>query len=255
MDFEDHVSNNNKISWEDISDDETLVQQNRDSENDASDGEWKTVLNKKSNKNHKLSSAQEVKNNITPMSTKNDKEQTNIKNPYKLKSTRTKQQSEKNNTTDKRTSLASYMEAAKGKQRTPNSVLIRFTTSFTPRLSGAGEYKRVTKELLSYAKEIAPEVLLMPWDDNSGLGPIHEDDLANPKNFTDTIRHYFDKPAYVTMQPGTPAYGIGIRFSVNCDKFQFYNKWNIRKREYKVNNRAAYTIAMAHQRHILLELQ
>jgi hypothetical protein len=143
------------------------------------------------------------------------------------------------------TSLASYMEAAKGKQRTPNSVSIRFTTSFTPRLSGVGEYKRVAKELLAYAKEIAQEVLLLPWDDSSGLGPINIEDLANPKNFTDTIRHYFDKPAYVTMQPGTPAYGIGIRFSVNCDKFQFYNKWNIKKREYKVNNRAAYTITMA----------
>jgi hypothetical protein len=87
--------------------------------------------------------------------------------------------------------------------------------------------------------------MLLPWDDHSGLGPINGDDLANPRNFTDTIKHYFDKPAYVTIQPGNPAYGIGIRFSVDSPKYEFINKWNIRKREYKLNNRAAYTISLA----------
>jgi hypothetical protein len=55
-------------------------------------------------------------------------------------------------------------------------------SSFTPRLSGAGEYKIVAKELLGYAKEVAPaEVMMLPWKDHSGLGPIKEEDLVNLK--------------------------------------------------------------------------
>lgn len=60
-----------------------------------------------------------------------------------------------------------------------------------------------------------------------------------------TIKHYFYKPPYVTMQPGTPAYGIGVRFLVDCNKYVFLEKWNIKKREYKLNNRSAYTINLA----------
>jgi hypothetical protein len=74
---------------------------------------------------------------------------------------------------------------------------------------------------LGYAKEVAPEVMMLPWNTHSSLGPIKEEDLENPRNYTDTIKQYFDKPSYVTMQPGTPAYGIGVRFSVNCDKYEF----------------------------------
>jgi hypothetical protein len=82
----------------------------------------------------------------------------------------------------KKSSLASYAEVATNKQRSPNSTGISITTSFTPRLSGAAEFKRVAKELLGYAKDVAPEVMMLLWNDHSGLGPITEDDLANPKN-------------------------------------------------------------------------
>ena len=44
--------------------------------------------------------------------------------------------------------------------------------------------------------------MMLSWNDYSGLGPIQEEDLANLKNFTDIIKHYFDKPSYVNMQPG-----------------------------------------------------
>lgn len=87
--------------------------------------------------------------------------------------------------------------------------------------------------------------MMLPWNEHSGLGPIQEEDLVNPKNYMDTIKHYFHKPTYITMLPGTPAYGIGVRFSVNSDKYEFLNKWNMKKREYKLNNRAAYTITLA----------
>jgi hypothetical protein len=225
-----------------MSDDDTVIQTNTDTTNENG---WQIATNKKSKKvkeTNKPTSENESTN------TKNKTVQTNSKhtvvNPYTI--TQNQGPNERTTTTPAtQSSLASYAAIATEKQRSPNSNSISITTSFTPRLSGAGEFKRVAKELLSYAKEIAPEVMLLPWNDHSGLGPIKEEDLANPKNYTDTIKHYFDKPPYVTIQPGTPAYGIGVRFSVDCDKYEFLNKWNIRKREYKLNDRAAYTINLA----------
>jgi hypothetical protein len=229
------------IPWGDISDDETVIQTNSEQDNEHG---WQIATSKKSKKSQTRNKINQSQENKTKEQSTDQKSNTNqkIANPYKasqgLKKTT-------GNTQAVQSSLASYAAAATETQRSPNTNSISVTTSFTPRLSGAGEYKRVAKELLAYAKEIAPEVMMLPWNDHSGLGPIKEEDLANPKNYTDTIRHYFDKPSYVTMQPGTPAYGIGVRFSVNCNKYEFLNKWNIKKREYKVNNRAAYTITLA----------
>lgn len=231
------------IRWEDMSDDDTVHQANMEDNTN----EWQIATNKKYKKTKESNNKKQENNKkeneqhlgaqtITTSALK-------ITNPYKHKTNHGPYERSKN--TVQKSSLASYAEATTGKQRASNSMAIRVTTSFTPRLSGTGEFKRVAKELLGYAKEVVPEAMLLPWNDQSGLGPIQEDDLANPKNYMDTIKHYFNKPPYVTMQPGTPAYGIGVRFSVNCDKYEFLNKWNMKKREYKLKNRAAYTIALA----------
>lgn len=227
-----------------MTDEDTVIQKNMDIDTEQ---EWKTVNNKRGSK--------KLERRMVTIEKKQTKESNNhtvpkqikltLKNPYKIAQHQKLSDEIKSTRTTAKTSLASYMEAAKEKQRVPNKHSIRLTTSFTPRLSGAGEFKRVARELLAYAREFAPEAMLLPWDDHSGLGPINKDDLANPRNMTDTIKHYFDKPAYVIIQPGNPAYGIGIRFSVNSPKYEFINKWNIRKREYKLNNRAAYTISLA----------
>jgi hypothetical protein len=145
----------------------------------------------------------------------------------------------------KSSTLASYLQTAQGKQRSPNENSLRMTTSFTPRTTGTSDFKRVAKELLMYAMEFDPDVLLLPWDDNHGVGPISIDDLANPNTMFDVINYYFDKPNYVNLQPGIPAYGIGVRFSTNLKKYEFINKWNIQKRDYKQQNKVAYTITMA----------
>lgn len=93
--------------------------------------------------------------------------------------------------------------------------------------------------------EFDPEVLLLPWDDEQGCGPISVNDLANPSTMFDVIKYYFDKPSYVNLQPGIPAYGIGVRFSTNLKKYEFLNKWNIQKRDFKQQNKVAYTITFA----------
>ena len=211
---DDNKSSPKETSWADMSDDDTVIQTNMEH---VDENEWKIASSKRSKKektaNKSISNNNQGHTDMEYSSTSNKKD-VKIANPYK-----SNKNQGPNDTKIQRTtvysSLASYAEAATGKQRSPNNNSISVTTSFTPRLSGAGEYKRVAKELLAYAKEVAPEVMLLPWNDHSGLGPIKEEDLANPKNYMDTIKHYFDKPPYVTMQPGTPVYGIGVRFSVN----------------------------------------
>jgi hypothetical protein len=37
---------------------------------------------------------------------------------------------------------------------------------------------------------------MLPWDDESGLGPIGPEDLLNRKTMHDGINYYFDKPPY-----------------------------------------------------------
>jgi hypothetical protein len=137
------------------------------------------------------------------------------------------------------------LDTAKGKQRRSNNNQIRVTASFTPRTSGTGDYKRIIKELLDYASEFDSNVLMLPWDDKSGLGPISPDDLANPKTMHDVIKHYFDKPMYSNWQPGVPIYGVGFRFSTDMEKYEFLNRWNMQKRVYKEMKRVALTINLA----------
>lgn len=129
-----------------------------------------------------------------------------------------------------RSSLTSYLETAKGKQRNHNKNDIRITTSFTPRTAGTGDFRRVAQEILRYASQFDTRVLLLPWDINSDLGPIHVDDLQNPHAFNDVIKFYVNKPPYVNWQPGVPVYGIGLRVSTDLGKYEFMNRWNIQKR-------------------------
>jgi hypothetical protein len=93
-----------------------------------------------------------------------------------------------------RTSLTSYLETVKGKKRTPNENAIRVTTAFTPRTTGAGDLKRITQEILKYAQEFDEQILRLPWDNNSEVGPIGLDDLANPHAMHDVIKLYFNNP-------------------------------------------------------------
>lgn len=99
--------------------------------------------------------------------------------------------------------------------------------------------------MLDYASEFNSKVLMLPWDDKSGLGPISLEDLANPKMMHDVIKHYFDKPMYSNWQPGVPIYGMGFRFSTNIEKYEFLNRWNMQKRVYKEMKRVALTINLA----------
>jgi hypothetical protein len=133
----------------------------------------------------------------------------------------------------------------KGTMRKENETNIRFTLSFAPRTTGAGEFIRVAKDILTYAKQFDTDVLMLPWNEATGQGPINVDDLANPTNMVDKIKDYCNKPGYINIQQGTTAYGIGICLYTNMAKFEFYNRWNIQKWEYKNNNKAALSISFA----------
>jgi hypothetical protein len=137
------------------------------------------------------------------------------------------------------------MEVVRGKRRSENNVSIRVTISFTPRTAGSGEYLRIARELLSFGKEIDPNILLLPWADAQELSPLNFDDMVNVKHHGDHIRKYINKPLYVNWRPGSPVYGIGIHFSTNFGKYEFLNRWNLKKQEYKHNNRAAHSITLA----------
>jgi hypothetical protein len=147
--------------------------------------------------------------------------------------------------TQKQPSLMSYLEMVKGKERKGNKNSIWVTTSFAPRSIGYGDYIRVTKNVLEYAREFDSKVMLLPWDDKSNMGPINYDDFANVKNTADRIKYYFNKPAYINLQQGTPVYGIGICFSTDMEKYEFYNRWNLQKSVYKQNKRLAYSINLS----------
>jgi hypothetical protein len=129
--------------------------------------------------------------------------------------------------------------------RNKNTHSVRINTSFTPRTAGSSEYIRIAKELLAYGREIDPNIMILPWDESTGAGPVNIDDLANPRNVSKNIKKYFNKPTYINWQPGSPVYGIGIHFSMNLGKYEFINRWNLKKQEYKQSNRTAYSITMA----------
>lgn len=235
------TKNKNKqdLNWAEMSDDDTVTLENLQDKDDAS-GNWRIVEEK--NKRHKLKTSDGNTDNKEKGMEALEKP-ASILNPYGNKKygniLATKQAS-----TEKST-LTSYMEKVKGRQRTPNKNEIRVTTAFTPRTTGTGDYRRVAQEILKYAKEFDEEIILLPWDGNTKLGPIGLDDLANPNAMHDVIKAYFDKPPYANWMLGVPIYGIGIRFSTNMDKFEFINNWNIQKRQYKEMKKVALTINLA----------
>jgi hypothetical protein len=221
-------------NWGDISsDDETVVQDNQEST------EWKTVVTRKTLKTNKT----------TQNSSKNDKNgNIGIKNPYDKNNSNImnwKQQSDKQQEVGNKSSLTSYLEITKDKMRKRNTYSIRVNMSFTPRTSGSGELMRIARELLTFGSEIDDKILLLPWDEQDGFGPINLDDLSNPRNLGENIRKYFNKPSYITLQPGSPVYGIGLHMSTELPKYEFMTRWNLHKQEYKKNNRSAYSLTLA----------
>lgn len=106
---------------------------------------------------------------------------------------------------------------------------IRINMSFTPRTQGHGEYVRIANEILTFGSEIDPNILIPPWNETQEMGPINSDDLANPKNLGISIKRYFDKPPYVNWVPRSPVYGIGIPLSSKLGKYEFMNRWNLKK--------------------------
>lgn len=117
--------------------------------------------------------------------------------------------------------------------------------AFTPRTQGYGEYTRIANEVLTFGTEIDSNIVMLPWDETSDMGPINNDDLANPQNLSNNIKTYFDKPPYVNWDTGSPVCGIGIQFSSTLGKYKFMNKWNLKRQTDKQNNRAAYSISFA----------
>jgi type II secretory pathway pseudopilin PulG len=230
--------------WADMSDDDTIVLGNQ-SDNTNEDG-WNEVKGKNTKK------LKNTKKNTKKMIITNNHEQgmSIIGNNGSY----AEQDSQRDTNlasiagsqgTQKQPSLMSYLEMVKGKERKGNKNSIWVTTSFAPRSIGYGDYIRVTKNVLEYAREFDSKVMLLPWDDKSNMGPINYDDFANVKNTADRIKYYFNKPAYINLQQGTPVYGIGICFSTDMEKYEFYNRWNLQKSVYKQNKRLAYSINLS----------
>lgn len=208
-------------NWGDISsDDETVVQDNQEST------EWKTVATRKTLKTNKT----------TQNSSKNDKKgNIGIKNPYDKNNSNImnwKQQSDKQQEVGSKSSLTSHLEITKDKMRKQNTYSIRVNMSFTPSTSGSGS-------------KIDEKILLLPWDEQDGFGPINLDDISNPRNLGENIRKYFNKPSYITLQPGSPVYGIGLQMSTELPKYEFMTRWNLHKQEYKKNNRSSNSLTLA----------
>jgi hypothetical protein len=229
-------------NWGDISDDDTVAQHNQE------EIQWKLVSDKKHKKDSRT-----IKHNNKDENSNNNHQETKNKQEdkganqnghkhYKKISDNNSSAIDSNNN---KSSLTSYLEITKDKMRGHNKTAIRITMSFTPRTSGAGELTRIAKELLSFGREIDKDILLLPWEQHSHFGPINLDDMANPTNLGENIRKYFFKPYHVNFQPGSPAYGIGLHLSTNLTKHEFLSRWNLKKQEYKQNNRAAYSIAVA----------
>lgn len=229
--------------WADMSDDETVAVGNQ-SDTDKDDEMWQTVSDKKQRKTSKKEKKNKNESDIIVKGT-NDNNFLTKQQGLKSGSAQNKINLNHKGKEQAQPSLVSYLETVKGKARTENKHSIRMTTSFTPRSVGYGDYIRVARELLMYAKEFDDKVLMLPWDDKAGLGPINLDDFANVKNVSDKIRQYFYKPAYVNLQQGSPVYGIGIRFSTDMDKYEFYNRWNVQKSVHKQSNKTVYSVNLA----------
>jgi hypothetical protein len=231
----------NIINWGDVSDDETIVQTNQEEQ-------WQTVKDKKQHRKQNIE-----RNNIN--SKELDKTNTMTSDTRKIANPYAKTTNKKGNNINKtsatqaeqgnKSSLTTYLEITKDSMRTKNKTSVRVTMSFTPRTTGYGELTRVAKEILLFGTEVDKDILLLAWNEQTGDGPVHLHDLANPKNLGENIKKYFDKPQYVNFQPGSPVYGIGIHLSTNLTKHEFITRWNLNKQEYKKNNRAAYSISLA----------
>jgi hypothetical protein len=163
------------LNWAEMSDDDTVTLDNLQDKDEPS-GNWKIVEEK--NKRHTMKTSDGNTDNKGKGMEALEKP-TSILNPYGNKKYGNPSALTKQASTGKST-LTSYMEKVKGRQRTPNKNEIRVTTAFTPRTTGTGDYRRVAQEILKYAKEFDEEILLLPWDCNTKLGPIGLDDLANP---------------------------------------------------------------------------
>ena len=118
-------------------------------------------------------------------------------------------------------SLPTYLEAIKHKSRKENKYSIRCHFSITPRVASFSAFKSVASEMLEFANEIDPLVMILPWKNNSVYGPINQLDLMNPKSFNNEIAHYINKPPYAAIQPGIPIYKVGICFSTNIERGLF----------------------------------
>lgn len=232
------------FNWADLSDDDTVLLKNQ---HDGNDEEWQTVK-------YKVKKQDIADKEVTVLvdDKKDQLGKSHITNPYAVQGAKHKSnvpdqhgKQTNTNTANDNSSLLNYLEKAKHKKRSPNLNTIRVTTSFTPRTAGFGDLKRVARELLSYAVDFDPSIMLLPWDNNFDGGPININDLSNPASMVDDIKYFFDKPSYVNLQPGAPAYGIGICFSTNLSKNEFIDRWNIKKREFKMQNKVAYTITLA----------
>lgn len=213
------------MNWADMSDDNTVNLQNLQDTDNAS-GSWKTV---EKNKRNKAKSNVDGNSDNTEVDMEGPKKYNSIQNPYGNKKDGNLWAKSKQGNAGKST-LTSYLETVKGKQRTPNKNEIRVTTAFTPRTAGTGDYYiRVAQEILRYAQEFDAEILLLPWDSNTKLGPISVDDLANPNAMYDVIKYYFDKPPYANWMPGVPIYGIGVRFSTNIENMNLWISGTFRR--------------------------
>lgn len=226
-----------EVRWADMSDDETVVLNNMD-DKETNEAKWQIVGKQARKQKERKSRYDNLKSHQD--GEEELEEPAPIPNPYIMRG-----KGKQAVVNDRRSSLMSYMETVIGKQRAVKANELRITTAFTPRTAGTGDFRRVAIKILKYTKEFNDDTLLLPWDKNSELGPISLEDLENPHTMYDIIKHYFDKPPYVNWQPGVPVYGVGIRISTNMGKYEFLNKWNVQKREYKAMKKVALTINLA----------
>jgi hypothetical protein len=158
------------IRWADMSDDDYTVTSGYGDRKMDIATEWKVVGNKHFGKKG---------GDSTGNSGSAQEGGKGIENPYLLPKQHISNitgRSEERTPQRNQPSLVSYLETVRGNMRKENDTAIRFTFSFTPRTTGAGEFIRIAKDLLTYAKQFDPDVLMLPWSNATGQGPINVDD-------------------------------------------------------------------------------
>jgi len=159
--------NDKGMRWGDMDsdDNETVVFQNHSLQ--YREGEWKTVGNKKAN-TRKTNKQQ----NTTDEKGRNDNSH-EIKNPYVKEKNKTMHNEKETTVMSKeQSSLASFADKIKSRKRSPNANSVRVNMSFTPRMLGSEELKRIAREMLTYANEMDGNAMLLPWEDSEEYGPI-----------------------------------------------------------------------------------